>query len=168
MSTARLVPPAFNTPHELLAALAGEWEGVCRTCFEEGVVSDESPWRGRIRLMLKDRFAVHEYEASCQGEAFGGVMTMGYCNARRRWELAWTDSAHTGSAIQYSTGEEWEPGAGSFSVACTYADGQGGPEWGWRTVVALEAPDRLSIMQYNSTPDGTPAGGVFTEYTRVQ
>jgi Protein of unknown function (DUF1579) len=155
------------SPHELLAAFCGSWRGLCRTCHEEGVISDESPWAGTIRLMLKDRFAVHEYEASCGGEAFSGVMTMGYCKARERWELAWTDSAHTGTAIQYSTGGAWVPGSKSFEVSCTYADGQGGPEWGWRTVVTLETPDRLSIRQYNSMPEGTPAGGVFTIYERV-
>lgn len=167
MSAVQQDKPSFDQPLELLAFLAGDWQGVCQTSFEEGVVTDESPWSGSISLKPSAKFAVHEYSGSLGGKPFSGVMTLAYNVLRSRWELAWTDSFHTQGAIMFATGGAWEAGSNSLTVNCSYPDGQGGPEWGWRTVVALETPNRLSIRQCNSLPDGTPAGGVFTAYDRA-
>ena len=162
-------PIRFAKPLDLLAALAGEWRGMTKTFLEPWGRDDESPWSGRISLVLDGKFALHEYEGGIYEDNLTGKAIMGYNAGRKRWEIAWVDSWHNHSAIMYSTGGEWKEGetANSFSVLGSYPDGQGGPDWGWRTEVRVESNDRIAIVPFNITPDGQEAIGVETMYGRI-
>jgi hypothetical protein len=149
--------------HAFLAAIEGDWEGTTRLWLEPGKLTDTSPCRGRIRLALGGRFAIHEYEGAVEGQPLSGVAIYGCDVATSEWQMAWADSWHMGTGVLWSTGR----GAPApYSVLGYYRDPAGGPPWGWRTELALEGPDRLVVTMFNVTPDGQQAKAVETVYDR--
>jgi hypothetical protein len=58
------------------------------------------------------------------------------------------------------------PGGTKFSVLGKYGDGQGGPDWGWRTEVEVKGKDELVITHYNIPPQEEEAKAVEIQYKR--
>lgn len=154
-------------PHQCLARMAGDWEGTYRLWFEPDMLAAESTQRGSLRAVLGGRFLLHEYTWDFDGRSHAGVALYGYHVDERRWECAWIDSFHNGSAIMFSTssGSEAEP---LFSVLGSYGDGQTppGPRWGWRTEITQPDDDALVIVMTNIAPDGREARAVEVTYAR--
>ncbi len=155
-----------ESPHRRLARMAGEWEGTYRLWFERDMLAAESGQRGSLRPVLGGRFLLHEYEWEFDGRRYAGVALIGHHIDERRWECAWVDSFHTGSAIMFSHANGSEPG--HFSVLGSYGDGQTppGPRWGWRTEIEQPDDDHLVITMTNISPEGEEAKAVEVEYTR--
>ncbi|AKT43488.1 DUF1579 domain-containing protein [Chondromyces crocatus] len=150
--------------HHRLALMVGEWEGTTRVWFQPDEVADESPCRGTIRSALGGRFVVHEYEGAFQGKPLSGIAIHGAHLDEARYETAWVDSMHNGTAIMFSVGEAGST-SGDFRVLGSYGDGQGN-RYGWRTEITVDGPDRLVITHFNVLPDGTEAKGMETDYRR--
>lgn len=150
--------------HAQLARMAGQWQGRFRLWFTPGEPADDTVQRGSIRVLLGGRVLVHEYSGQCNGEPMEGVALIAYHLDESRYESAWAESFGTGTALMYSTGASGDP---RLSVLGSYADGQGGPRWGWRTAIEQPDDDTLDLRMYNITPDGVEALAVEVNYRRV-
>lgn len=150
--------------HRRLADMAGDWEGSFKLWFEPGDPACESTQRGTIRSLLGGRFLLHEYETEMNGDPVSGVAIYGYHLDGGTWESAWGESFGTGTQLMFSTGRAGPQSA--FGVLGSYGDGQGGPDWGWRTEIEQPDADTLVIVMTNITPQGEEAKAVETRYTR--
>ena len=154
-----------GSPHHLFAKLAGSWTGISRLWLEPEKLTDESPVVGTIQLILNGRFALYLYQGSIDGEPQHGMFTFGYNTTKDRYETSWVDSWHNNTAIIFCTGNATENG---FQVLGSYPDPSGGPDWGWRTEVALVDADHLLITAYNISPEGGEAKATEAILTRVK
>ena len=154
-----------STPHHFLAQLAGSWTGTSRLWLEPDKLADDSPIIGTIQLILDGRFALYLYQGSVQGEPQHGLFTFGYNTTLDRYEASWVDSFHNNTAIMFCMGNATENG---FFVLGSYPDPNGGPDWNWRTEVALLDEDHLLIADYNIHPDGGEPKATEAGLTRVK
>ncbi len=149
----------------LLSALIGEWQGINRTWFQPNVLADESPIQGSIRALPGSHFVIYEYSSVLQGSPFHGVALYGYNSYTRQFEGAWADGLHMSTNLMFSSGGLAERG---FFLLGNYVDPDGGPNWGWRTLVEVGAPDHLLITCFNISPQGQEARALEASYRRKQ
>ncbi|MGZ5219940.1 MAG: DUF1579 domain-containing protein [Chitinophagaceae bacterium] len=154
-------------PHFQLSKLAGEWEGTTKTWFEPGKIADESPVRGSMRPILGGRFILHEYKGSFGDKPLEGIAIYGYHLELKKFQSAWIDSFHNGTAIMLSEGQR---GDDHFSMLGGYAYVT--PEleqhWGWRTEIEMINDDEVKITAFNITPGGEEAKATETLYKKVK
>ena len=157
-----------DPPHRRLARMAGAWEGVCRLWFEHDMLAAESTQRGTLRSVLGGRFLLHDYVWDFDGRQYAGLALLGHDVDARRWECAWVDSFHTGTAILHARSELADD-AGPFAVLGLYGDGRqpSGPACRWRTVIEQPEDDRLRIVLTNLSPSGEEARAMDVDYRRV-
>ncbi len=153
--------------HNKLAKLVGQWKGIAKTWFEPNSIGDESPVEGSMRLILDGRFIMHEYKGSLGGKPLEGIAIYGYHLGLGKFQAAWIDSFHNGSAIMFSEGKR---GDDHMAVLGSYAYVT--PEleqhWGWRTEIEIVNNDEIKITAYNISPEGEEAKATEALYTRVK
>lgn len=165
MSKMKFVTSKEVGMHSRLQQLAGNWEGKTRTWFEPGVLADESEMKGQIRPVLDGRFMMHEYSGSLNGKPFSGIALYGYDLSSGKYQVAWIDSFHMGTAIMLSESSRTSE---NLDVTGSYSGGEEQAEpWRWRTEINLEDEHTLVITAYNITPDGEESMATETLYKRV-
>ena len=165
MSKSKLEISKESGPHLRLASLTGDWDGSARTWFEKDVLADESPMRGKIRLLLDGRFTDYEYTGTLNGKPFEGKMIWSYDLGNEKCQCSWVDSFHMGTAIMLSEGSETGNG---FTVLGSYS-GPGIPDpWGWRTELEIISSDQFIISAFNISPEGEEAKATETIYHRIK
>lgn len=151
--------------HQVLARMAGEWEGRTQVWFEpdKPAVMDVAQ-RATVRSILGGRFVLHEYSYG-EGDGAGeGIAIYGLHLDADACESAWVDTFHTGTSLMFSKAPRTDAG---YKVLTHYGDGKGGPEWGWRTELSQPSDDELLVQMFNILPDGLEAKAVETRYRRV-
>ncbi|MDO9087366.1 MAG: DUF1579 domain-containing protein [Anaerolineaceae bacterium] len=150
--------------HPQLASLVGKWQGMTKTWFEPDKLADESPWQGEFRLVLGGRFLFYTYHGSMQGKPLEGMAMLGYNPQRQRYEMAWVDTFHNGSAIMFMHDSEKDK---PFNVLGSFPTGPDSPDWGWRTEITFQNNGELVITHYGITPESLEWKGVETIYQRI-
>ncbi|MEQ1798334.1 MAG: DUF1579 domain-containing protein [Lacibacter sp.] len=151
--------------HFLLNKLTGNWEGITKTWFEPDTIADESAISGTMRPILDGRFILHEYKGSFGGKALEGIAIFGYNLELEKFQCAWIDSFHNGSAIMFSEGVRKDP-AFSMLGSYFYVTPEFEQKWGWRTEIDLVNDDEVKITAYNISPEGSESKATETVYTR--
>lgn len=152
--------------HYRLSLLAGDWEGTAKTWFEPDKVEDESPVRGTMKLILGGQYILHEYKGSFAGKPLEGLAIYGYNLTLGKYEMAWVDSFHTGTALMFSEGKR---GDADLNVTGSYAyvTPETEQQWGWRTTIETTENDEVIITAYNLSPEGEEQKATETVYKRV-
>jgi hypothetical protein len=153
--------------HYQLSRLAGNWQGLVKTWFEPGNLADESVMQGSMRLILDGRFIMHEYQGSFGDKPLQGIAIYGYDLTLQKYQFAWIDSFHNGTAIMFSQGKKGEQ---HFNTLGSYAyiTPEVEQHWGWRTEINMQNDDELLITAYNISPEGEETKASETNYKRVK
>jgi hypothetical protein len=152
--------------HYQLSRLAGEWEGTTKTWFDPAKLEDESGIRGTMRPILDGRFIMHEYKSSFGDKPIDGMALYGYNVDLQKFQCAWIDSFHNGSAIMFSQGEK---GAEKMNVLGSYAyvTPETEQHWGWRTQIEMISDTEIVITAFNISPEGQETKATETVYKKV-
>lgn len=152
--------------HFQLSRLEGNWEGTTKTWFDPAKLEDESPVRGTMKLILDERFIMHEYESSFGGKPLKGMAIYGYNLDLQKFQCAWVDSFHNGSAIMFSEGKK---GDANINILGGYAYVTPEVEqyWGWRTQIEIVSDNEVLITAYNISPEGQETKATETRYRKI-
>ena len=152
--------------HFQLSRLEGKWEGSTKTWFDPAKVEDESPVSGTMKLILDGLFIMHEYKGSFGGKPLTGMALIGYNLDTEKFQCAWIDSFHNGSAIMFSQGNKK---ASDISVLGSYAYVTPETEqyWGWRTNIDIISDTEIVMTAYNISPEGEEAKATETVYRKA-
>lgn len=152
--------------HFQLSRLEGKWEGSTKTWFDPAKLEDESPMSGTMKLILEGRFVMHEYTGSLGGQALTGMAIYGYNLDTEKFQCAWIDSFHNGSAIMFSQGEKGQQGI-SVLGSYAYVTPETEQHWGWRTNIEIVSDTEIIISAFNISPEGEEARATETTYKKV-
>jgi hypothetical protein len=158
----------IDGPHQQLSKLTGNWTGTSRVWFEPDVVADESTIEGSIKLILGDRFVMHEYKSSMGGKSLEGIMIIGYHLALGKYQCSWVDSFHNGTAMMFCDGKRGETADIDFTGEYSYVTPEKEHIWRWRTQIELKSEDELLITAYNISPEGEESKATEITYQRIK
>ena len=155
----------LNGPHFQLSRLVGEWKGTTKTWFDPSKLEDESPINGTMRLILDGRFIMHEYQSSFGDKSLSGIAIFGYDLNTQKYQCAWMDTFHNGTAIMFSKGNKGDEGInvlGSYA----YITPETEQHWGWRTQLEMISDSEMVITAYNISPEGQESKATETNYRK--
>lgn len=147
--------------HHFLKSLEGNYKGITKVWFEQGVIGDESPCSGSLRSILGGRFLLHEYTGSLNGKPIEGISIFGCSLGDGKLQTAWVDSFHSGTAILFSENTSL---VSPYSVLGHYGPE---PSWGWRTQIDRDNSGKVIITMYNIEPGGPEQIAVETVYEKT-
>ncbi len=156
-----------NGQHLQLSRLAGSWQGHMKTWFGPDNLVNETTITGTMRPIFDGKYMMHEYKSSFENKPFEGMALYGYNLDLQRFESAWVDSFHTGTAIMFSEGER---GKNDFKMLGSYAyvTPETEQHWGWRTHIDVNSDNEIVITAYNISPNGEESKATEIIYQRIK
>ena len=152
--------------HHQLSRLVGQWKGTTKTWYDPSKLEDESPINGTMRPILDGKFILHEYKGSFGEKPITGMAIYGYHLELGKFQCAWIDSFHNGTAIMFSEGNKGEKDI-SVLGSYTYVTPEMEQHWGWRTNIEFISDDEIVITAYNISPEGQELKATETIYKKV-
>ena len=155
-----------NGPHLQLSRLEGNWEGTTKTWFDPAKLEDESPITGTMKLIFHGRFILHEYESSLGEKPLSGMAIIGFDLNTEKFQIAWVDTFHNGTAIMFSESKTANPDInvlGSYAYITPEIE----QRWGWRTEIKVVNDYELIITAYNISPEGEESKATETAYKKI-
>ena len=153
-------------PHKELSRLEGKWKGSSKVWFDPSKLEDDSPISGEMKTILDGRFILHDYKTNFKEKPITGMAIIGYHLDLGKFQVAWIDSFHNGSAIMFSEGKKGDP---NLSVLGSYAyvTPEMEQHWGWRTEIEIVSDDQVIITAFNISPEGEETRATEIDYRRV-
>lgn len=153
----------MNTREPLVESV-GAWSGTYRLWLSPDDPGRVTETGASVELVARATFGLVRYDWAYDGEPQDGVLLVRLAPDQSAVAMVWVDSWHTGGGFMEFRGE----GAtdGTLTALGSYA-APGGPDWGWRIVVAADADTGLRITMFNITPDGQEMLAVESAYRRV-
>jgi Protein of unknown function (DUF1579) len=148
---------------DALLALEGSWQATYELRGDPSFEGD-SPSTATVAGMLDKRCLRIDYTWSYRGTDQQGLLIVGREHGPDdRATVLWLDSWHNQDRMMVSRGA-FRPDGG-IDVRGSWPAGDDGPDWGWRTVLAI-APAGWTMTMYVVTPAGEEALGVNAAYRR--
>lgn len=144
------------------AAFVGRWSGSTKLWLDPSREPEETSTALHAELILGGRWLRMTTRGVSFGKPHAGEMLLGFHTDTGELELAWIDSAHTGSAIMLSRGKPRS--AGVIDVLGGYVAGD--ERWGWRSVLRCPTAGELLIEAFNVTPAGVEERAMESRLTR--
>jgi hypothetical protein len=109
---------------------------------------------------------MHEYQSNFSDKPISGMAIYGYNLNLQKFQCAWIDSFHNGSAIMFSEGTM---GDAAINVLGSYAyvTPEAEQRWGWRTHIELQSDWEPVIRAFNISPEGEETKASETSYRKV-
>ena len=146
-----------------LIGLAGRWIGP-----NQVLLPGHAPYGSQstvvVTPILRATFVQLAIAWAIDGEPQEGLLLVGHEPSADVVTAVWIDTWHMGDKFMVSRGQIDANGA--MTVRGSYVV-EGGPDWGWRTVLEPEG-DTFRLTMYNVSPDGEEALGVEARYTRAE
>ena len=152
--------------HHQLSRLVGQWKGTTKTWYDPSKLEDESPINGTMQPILDGKFILHEYKGSFGEKPITGMAIYGYHLELGKFQCAWIDSFHNGTAIMFSEGNKGEKDI-SMLGSYTYVTPEMEQHWGWRTNIEFISDDEIVITAYNISPECQELKVTETIYKKV-
>lgn len=162
LASAETAPFEAAEGHTLLRAFVGLWSGPTKLWLDPAAPPEETRSTLHAELLLGGRWLRLSYRGVSFAKPHAGEMLLGFHKDAGELELAWIDSAHTGSAIMFSKGKLGA--AGVVDVLGGYLAGE--ERWGWRSVLHCPTPDELVIEAFNVSPQGEEERAMLSRLTR--
>ena len=151
--------------HFELSRMVGTWKGTTKTWFDPAKLEDESPITGTMRLILDGRFIMHEYQSSFGDKPITGMAIYGYNLDLQKFQCAWIDSFHNGTAIMFSEGKKGEAKINILG-GYAYVTPETEQHWGWRTQIEMVNESEMVITAFNISPEGEETKATETVYKK--
>ncbi len=147
-----------------LSGCLGTWTGTNHLWLTPNDPVRESAIAATVALAAGDGFITIRYNWADEGKPQDGLLIVRNAPQPGEVDMVWIDSWHTGGNFMQFRGEP-DP-HGRISALGSYS-APNGPDWGWRIILAADAPDSLHLLMYNITPDGQQALAVDAPMTRA-
>jgi len=147
-----------------LRGCAGRWRGTNRLHDPNTGSPADSPSTVLVTPLLGGKFVRLDYTWSYGDRPQEGVLIVGHEVAEDVATAYWIDMWHMGDKGMACRGTAGA--TGEISVRGAYA-APPGPDWRWRTVIAPADGDRLRIVMFNISPDGTEELAVEADHVRA-
>ena len=145
------------TVFKRLLQCIGEHAGTYKLWLDPTAPAAECATQLTVSSELDGRLARIDYRWEADGKPAQGLLLINVNEKTGAATATWIDTWHQ-PQLMHNTGQQDDT---AIRVTGSYGDGQGGPDWGWRTEIEADADgNSVTLRAINITPDGEEAPAV--------